>query len=84
MKCGWKERHNLTGNVPIQLEHKDGDSNNNKIDNLELLCPNCHSLTDTFGYLNKGRGRNERKMYRDSIRKLTIEELIEKKKKLEV
>jgi hypothetical protein len=84
MKCGWGEFHAVTGNIPIQLEHKDGDSNNNKIDNLELLCPNCHSLTDTFGYLNKGRGRNERKMYRDSLKKLTIEELIEEKKKLEM
>jgi hypothetical protein len=83
MKCGWGEVHSLTGNIPIQLEHKDGDSNNNSVNNLELLCPNCHSLTDTFGYLNKGKGRNERKMYRESLKKLTIDELIEEKKKLE-
>lgn len=32
----------------IQLEHKDGDGTNNEKDNLEFLCPNCHSQTDTF------------------------------------
>lgn len=32
----------------LQLEHKDGDNTNNELDNLELLCPNCHSQTETF------------------------------------
>jgi hypothetical protein len=61
MKCGWSERHSMTNKVPIQLEHKDGNSQNNSLDNLELLCPNCHSLTETFGALNKGNGRKNRK-----------------------
>lgn len=61
MKCGWSERHPITDKVPIQLEHKDGNSENNNLDNLELLCPNCHSLTETFGALNKGNGRKNRK-----------------------
>ncbi len=61
MKCGWCEVHQITGKVPIQLEHKDGDSSNNRLENLELLCPNCHSLTLTYGALNKGRGRKNRK-----------------------
>lgn len=47
MKCGWNERHPITGKVPIELEHKDGNSENNNLNNLELLCPNCHSLTLT-------------------------------------
>lgn len=34
--------------IPLQLHHKDGNHNNNNINNLQLLCPNCHSLTDTF------------------------------------
>ena len=61
MKCGWCEKHSITGKVPIQLEHKDGNSYNNSLDNLELLCPNCHSLTLTYGALNKGNGRKNRK-----------------------
>lgn len=83
MKCDWCEIHPLTGNVPIQLEHKDGNSSNNNLDNLELLCPNCHSLTSTFGYLNKGNGRDERRIYRDYLKKLSIDEILEEKRKFE-
>ena len=61
MKCGWKEKHPTTNKVPIELEHKDGNSENNSLDNLELLCPNCHSLTPTFKGLNKGNGRYKRR-----------------------
>ena len=82
MKCNWCEINKVTGKVPIQLEHIDGNSNNNNLDNLELLCPNCHSLTETYGYLNKGNGRDERKKYRDSIKNLTLDELIEIKIKM--
>ena len=59
-KCGWAERHPVTGRIPVEVEHIDGDWRNNKPDNLTLLCPNCHSLTPTFRALNKGRGRSER------------------------
>ncbi len=34
--------------IPLELEHIDGDPANNSIDNLTLLCPNCHALTPTF------------------------------------
>jgi len=61
MRCGWCEKNPITGKVPIQLEHKDGNSRNNSLDNLEILCPNCHSLTPTYGALNKGNGRKNRK-----------------------
>lgn len=61
MKCGWDEVNPTTGIVPIQLEHKDGNSKNHDLKNIELLCPNCHSLTPTFGALNKGNGRRNRK-----------------------
>jgi hypothetical protein len=32
----------------IELDHIDGNSHNHKIDNLRMLCPNCHSQTHTF------------------------------------
>ena len=60
-KCGWCEIHPITGKVPIELEHKDGNYMNNSPDNVELLCPNCHSLTPTFRALNKGNGREYRR-----------------------
>lgn len=66
MKCGWNEINLTTGIVPIQLEHKDGNSENHKLNNLELLCPNCHSLTPTYGALNKGNGRELRRIKRQS------------------
>jgi hypothetical protein len=60
-KCGWAERHPKTNRVPIQTDHADGDPYNHRPENLRLVCPNCHSLTETFGNLNKGNGRRERK-----------------------
>lgn len=69
MECGWDKINKTTGKVPIQLEHIDGDSDNNKLDNLKLLCPNCHSLTPTYGALNKGNGRDsKRKIKRREMR----------------
>lgn len=60
MKCGWNERHTITNKVPIEMNHKDGNSRNHRLDNLELLCPNHHSLTLNYRALNKGNGRHKR------------------------
>ena len=56
-KCGWAEKHPISGKVPVTIHHIDGDVANNNPENLELLCPNCHSLTSTFGSLNRGNGK---------------------------
>lgn len=61
-KCGWGEKNIMTNYVPLQIHHKDGNYANNSEENLQLLCPNCHSLTETFGRLNKN-GRKGRKKY---------------------
>lgn len=53
-KCGWAKVNKTTGKVPLTINHVDGKWRNNHPDNLELLCPNCHSLTSTYGALNKG------------------------------
>jgi len=60
-KCGWDKINPITKNHPLEIDHKDGNWLNNKEDNLELLCPNCHSLTPTYKNLNKGKGRIGRK-----------------------
>ena len=59
--CGWKEKNPSTNKIPLQIDHIDGNSENNKPSNLRLICPNCHSLTPTFSALNKGNGRKFRK-----------------------
>lgn len=68
-KCGWDCPNLHTGKVPLQIHHKDGDYRNNKEENLELLCPNCHSLTETFGSRNKGSGREYRKAWRIELKR---------------
>ena len=34
--------------IPLELHHKDGNKDNNSLDNLELRCPNCHYFTETY------------------------------------
>lgn len=43
----------LNKSIPIELHHKDGNHMNNNLSNLELLCPNCHALTDNYRAKNK-------------------------------
>lgn len=39
--------------LQLQLDHIDGNNTNHNIDNLRIVCPNCHSQTDTFSGKNK-------------------------------
>lgn len=60
--------------IPLQLDHIDGDSSNNTLSNLRLLCPNCHALTPTFCGRNR-KNKRERSMTYAS--KLTEEQVVE-------
>lgn len=59
-KCDWCIPHPKTGKPPLEINHIDGDASNTWEDNLEPLCPNCHSLTMTYKNYNKNNGKRNR------------------------
>lgn len=67
-QCGWKEINLTTGKCPLEVDHIDGDNNNNLKNNLRILCPNCHSLTPTFRNLNDKGHRKRGKRIRPEDR----------------
>lgn len=59
--------------LPLEIHHINGDHKNNKLENLQILCPNCHSLTSNY------RGKNI-EVKRSNINPESIKETIEKLK----
>ncbi len=53
-KCEYCGRTEWNGYpIPLELHHKDGNSHNHTLSNLELLCLNCHAQTDNFRSKNR-------------------------------
>lgn len=50
--CGWAKK-SVDGRIPVELDHINGKHNDNRIENLRVLCPNCHSLQPTHRGKNK-------------------------------
>jgi RNA polymerase subunit RPABC4/transcription elongation factor Spt4 len=58
--CGGPETWN-GADLVLVLDHVDGDSTNNRRDNLRMVCPNCDSQLPTYKMRNKGKGRHSRR-----------------------
>ena len=65
--CGWNKKNKATEKVPLEIDHINGNADDNKEQNLRLICPNCHSLSSNFRNLNKGKGRSWRIKYLKSL-----------------
>lgn len=69
-KCGFSGFNPYTGKSILQLHHKNGDAADTSEENIEVLCPNCHAMTENFGSRNKSSVRKYRK---DEYRKIEDE-----------
>lgn len=69
--CGLNEW--LGEPIPLELDHIDGDHYNNTLENLKILCPNCHAKTPTYRGKNKKRkGSQTQKNKNELLKNKTI------------
>ena len=64
--CGCNFINPYTNLSILQIHHIDGDATNNREENLQVLCPNHHAMTEHFGSRNK----NSTRKYRYSKKKI--------------
>ena len=65
-KCGFDKNHPTDNKTILEINHIDGDGTNHDRSNLEVICPNCHALTDTYRGRNYKRGTRAYSYYRVS------------------
>lgn len=56
-QCGWAKK-SVDGRIPLELDHINGVRTDNRLANLRILCPNCHSLQPTHRGLNQQRRKS--------------------------
>jgi hypothetical protein len=59
-ECAECERDEWNGEpIPLELDHINGDRTDNRLENVRLVCPNCHAQTPTYRGRNIGRRAGE-------------------------
>ena len=66
--CGLNEW--LGESIPLELDHIDGDHSNNILENLKILCPNCHAKTPTYRGKNKKNEKSQTTKYKKQMLKI--------------
>jgi hypothetical protein len=54
-ECNWMMTNEI-GPIPLELDHINGNNKDHRLENLRLLCPNCHATTNTY------KGRNVKQL----------------------
>ena len=67
-RCGISTWNGLP--ITLEYEHIDGNHQNNSRENVEALCPNCHSQTDTWRGRNNGKRQRRVEQYIDMVKSL--------------
>jgi 5-methylcytosine-specific restriction endonuclease McrA len=62
-KCGFSGINPYTSKTILQIHHIDGNCLNNDESNLQVLCPNCHAMTENFGSRNKNAAPGRSKYF---------------------
>lgn len=55
-ECGWSKRTE-DGYLPLEIHHVNGNPRDNRLENLQVLCPNCHSLKPNYRARNRKSAR---------------------------
>jgi len=74
----WEEKCNECGinewrgkKLTVELEHKNGNNRDNRLENLIFLCPNCHSQTETYrskNVYNKGKTKVKEEVLLEALK----------------
>jgi hypothetical protein len=60
-KCSWDKVNPYSKKVPVEINHINGDCSDWSPENLEILCPNCHSLTKYFKFYGRTHGNKSKR-----------------------